>query len=402
MSRTLQQIFTANPITTNASTDLMYFAQSPYSTNHDAGMTYANFSAQFSATAPNPGITIGGTAPQLSFSLSEVSNVVGSTYTTPILSANWNLSSTTAYPQLTSVNLGSIQQINNAITFTLATLTSLTGSVLLNFLSDFTLNASTLTTLSFPDLVFVGGTFSPTLAALTTLSLPSLVNVGGNFSPALNVATTLTLTDLSYVGGNLGPSGANITSFSFPALTYVGGNFGPVSSSATSISAPNLTVTGAFSFTLAAVTTANFPSLISVASFQPGLALCTTLTLTSLATVTLSSFNPTLSSLVTLSLPALISIASILTIVAPNMTTFSMGNTLKAIGGNFTMTGMKLTQASVDGILASLAALDGTGGTTAYSSKTVNLSGGTSSTPSAAGLVSKATLVARGCTVTTN
>ena len=47
MSRTLQQIFAANPITVNASTDLLYFSQSPYTAGHDAGMTFANFASQF-------------------------------------------------------------------------------------------------------------------------------------------------------------------------------------------------------------------------------------------------------------------------------------------------------------------------------------------------------------------
>ena len=75
---------------------------------------------------------------------------------------------------------------------------------------------------------------------------------------------------------------------------------------------------------------------------------------------------------------------------------------MKNIGGNVTITGAALNQASVDGILVSLAALDGTNGTTAWSSKTVNLSGGTSSTPSATGIAATATLVGRGCTVTTN
>lgn len=46
MSLTLQQIYIANPITSNQSTDLMYFSQSPYTPGNDAGMTYANFSAQ--------------------------------------------------------------------------------------------------------------------------------------------------------------------------------------------------------------------------------------------------------------------------------------------------------------------------------------------------------------------
>ena len=51
MSKTLDQIFIANPITSNASTDLMYFSQSPYSANHDAAMTYANFALQFASSA---------------------------------------------------------------------------------------------------------------------------------------------------------------------------------------------------------------------------------------------------------------------------------------------------------------------------------------------------------------
>ena len=54
-----------------------------------------------------------------------------------------------------------------------------------------------------------------------------------------------------------------------------------------------------------------------------------------------------------------------------------------------------LSQASVDGILASLV-------TAGKSNGTLNMQGGTSSTPSAAGLASKATLVSRGWTVTHN
>lgn len=46
MSKTLDQIYIANPITSNASTDLMYFVQSPYTPGLDAGMTYGNFYSQ--------------------------------------------------------------------------------------------------------------------------------------------------------------------------------------------------------------------------------------------------------------------------------------------------------------------------------------------------------------------
>lgn len=45
----INQIFVANPITSNTGTDLMYFGQSPYGAGNDAAMTFANFSAQFGA-----------------------------------------------------------------------------------------------------------------------------------------------------------------------------------------------------------------------------------------------------------------------------------------------------------------------------------------------------------------
>lgn len=47
MSKNIEQVYTANPITTNAATDLMYFGQSPYGAGDDAAMLYSSFSAQF-------------------------------------------------------------------------------------------------------------------------------------------------------------------------------------------------------------------------------------------------------------------------------------------------------------------------------------------------------------------
>jgi hypothetical protein len=89
-----------------------------------------------------------------------------------------------------------------------------------------------------------------------------------------------------------------------------------------------------------------------------------------------------------------------------SLSTFTFGNSLKFYGssntaGNFVTTSNSLDQTSVDNILVSLAALDGTNGTTAFSNRTVTITG-TSATPSATGLAAKATLVSRGCTVTTN
>lgn len=64
MSQNIHQIYVINPITSNASTDLMYFGQSPYGAADDAAMTFANFAAQFmSSIALTDGqIAIGSSA----------------------------------------------------------------------------------------------------------------------------------------------------------------------------------------------------------------------------------------------------------------------------------------------------------------------------------------------------
>ncbi len=49
MSKNILQVYMTNPITSNASTDLMYFGRAPYGAGNDTAMTYANFSAQFGA-----------------------------------------------------------------------------------------------------------------------------------------------------------------------------------------------------------------------------------------------------------------------------------------------------------------------------------------------------------------
>jgi len=71
MSKNINQVFIANPITSNTSTDLMYFGQSPYGAGNDAAMTYANFALQFGApytpaaltevNDTNVTLTLGGT-----------------------------------------------------------------------------------------------------------------------------------------------------------------------------------------------------------------------------------------------------------------------------------------------------------------------------------------------------
>lgn len=267
-------------------------------------------------------------------------------------------------PNITTINLGNAQSFGINWSTTLLTnyaLTSISGPNIIN-MTQLALAASlgNLTTFSFPNVVTIGSSgFNLTAAALTTVSMPLLKSSGFTFILNCTLLTSLDLSSFSASTSGTTITLPALTTFSMASFAYVGANL---------------------ALTLAAATT---------------------VTLTSLSYV-VGTFALTAATLTTFSLPALTVVGSTFTITAANMTTFSMNSGLLSIGGNFTMSGMALDQASVDGILVRLAALDGTGGTTAYSSKTVALNGGTNATPSATGLTAKATLVGRGCTVNNN
>jgi hypothetical protein len=110
-----------------------------------------------------------------------------------------------------------------------------------------------------------------------------------------------------------------------------------------------------------------------------------------------------LPSLTSMEFPAIVTIGEYIALIDSTgaLTTFTLGSGLKSVGGNVTMTNPPLNQASVNGLLVRLAALDGTGGTTSYDSYIVDLSGNCA-IPSATGLAAKTTLEGRGNTVTVN
>jgi hypothetical protein len=85
MSKNINQVYIANPITSSTSTDLMYFGQSPYGAANDAAMTYANFSLQFLLANPtNHGILIGkGTNAVTSTVLTAGQILIGTTASDP-------------------------------------------------------------------------------------------------------------------------------------------------------------------------------------------------------------------------------------------------------------------------------------------------------------------------------
>lgn len=197
-----------------------------------------------------------------------------------------------------------------------------------------------------------------------------------------NVTTVVGNEVINFAGTGLSNTGPALTSLTLPKARCV--------------------LAGSFAPNFAVLPTLDLPSFeFTSTAFTPSLATCTSLLLPALEKVG-TNVLISAASLTTLSLPSLLNVGTTFQIAAAAMTTFSMNAGLLSIGGNFTITGAALNQASVDGILVSLAALDGTGGTTAYSGFTVNLSGGTSSAPSATGIAAGVTLTGRGCTVTTN
>ena len=169
----------------------------------------------------------------------------------------------------------------------------------------------------------------------------------------------------------LSSANSRLTGVEFPNLEFIGSSFSP--------------------YTMATLTSLNLPALTTVGgNFSPG----------------------SMAALTSIGLPAIEVIGA--TVTSGNaiqinsgtaaLTSFTLPTTLKQVGGsagNVTITSAALDQASVDNILERLAALDGTNGTVEFRNRTVTITG-TSSTPSAAGLAAKATLVARGCTVTHN
>lgn len=173
MSKNINQIFIANPITTNVGTDLMYFGRSPYGVTNDTAMTYANFSAQFGS-------------PYTAAALTEVNDTnvtltLGGTPTAALLAA-------------TSITAGWAGQLSLTRGGTNASLTASAGSVAYSSASALALSAVG----SSGQLFISNGTSAPgwttstypTTNAINTLLYASSANV----ISALPTVTTAVLT----------------------------------------------------------------------------------------------------------------------------------------------------------------------------------------------------------------
>lgn len=260
------------------------------------------------------------------------------------------------------------------------------------------INAVALTSVSWPALTHMIGSFGmqTDLPLMTALDLSALVYVSVNFTTGtFALLTTLTLTALQQVGGVFGlGTYAVLTTISCPALTMVGTNF-----------------QAGFA---ALCTTYSFPVLATVGgNFTPRtMAVLTTIAVNALTDIG-GTFTPTaMAALTSFSITSLVRVGANVTsgtVIGftsgtAALATLSIGSGLKQVGngaGNVVLTSCALLQASVDALLVALAALDGTNGTTTFNNRTVTITG-TSAAPSATGVTAKNTLIARGCTVTTN
>lgn len=272
-----------------------------------------------------------------------------------------------------------------------------------------------LTTVAFPALTAIdtsGGSYLTLngLAALTSLDLSALVdggiNIGDGNPGTIPLLTTLSLS--AFVGdansfavvGGLDLLGT--ADFSVMTAGKLGFSTCP---SLTSIDLGGLGNSPDFRIEMTScdvLTTLDLSTATAIKKINVDTCpLLTSIDLSSLVNLQLGVAIYDLAVLPSFTLPDIEIIGADFEIIGscPLLVTVSLGSGLLS-AGNFAVR-TALDEASVDGILVSLAALDGTGGTTSYDNFTVDLTGG-NAPPSATGLAAKAVLELRGNTVLVN
>lgn len=327
----------------------------------------------------------------------------------------------------------------NLTTISAGALTSVTGSVVINgcslFLSlNFPLLASISSSLVVTSNLVLDSILAPSLTsvgiltvtgnALSALSLPALTTITGSATiTSESIMTSLNLTSLTSVGADIYiTSNGSLASMSVESIVTIGGSATFDSLAVTDINLTDLTsVVGTLTVTSNAILdNLDASNLLSVGGDVNISSVNNSILFTSLDTVGLS-FTVIFSGMAAISCNAITSIGGsfivgsnpnltdlnlfilaspipgdIVMDNSPSLVTFTMnGQSIPNNGQTINFNGSGLDQASVDLILAAGVA----GG---MSSGSIDLSGGTNSTPSAAGLADAATLTTNGVIVTTN
>jgi|SRR5665213_432272 len=283
--------------------------------------------------------------------------------------------------------------------FQAASLTTLSSSAteLIRIDLEDTKNIATVTDISCPDLVTIDDTITiETLTALTTIDFSSLVTVTNGLFLKASPITTVAFPSLTTVGaGGIELSLPDCTSLDLSALTSAEGILIDNIGSGIDLDFSALTTLGTIGFVSLTNSVVSI-ELTNVVSTTGGIniseALLTSLNISSFTTGSLTIGNTQLTSL-DLSLMSTGNSGNNLQLVSNLLTSIIISSTLDCTNINFG--GNALTQTAVDDILANL-------DTAGYSNGSLNLSSGTSSTPSSAGLISAGNLTGKGWSVTTN
>jgi hypothetical protein len=272
MSKNIDQVFIANPITSNAATDLMYFGQSPYGAGDDAAMTYANFALQFGApytpaaltrtNDTNVTLTLGGTpatallhatsltlgwSGQLALTRGGTNNSLTASNGGVVWSdaTKLNILAGTATADLPLLSGSTATPSWGSFALSLGGALTTAGAVTTVGAFGTTFTFTNTTNVTFP----ISGTLAttsqlPTPAALTKTDDTNVtLTLGGTPATALLQATSLTLGWTGILSPTRGGTGVNNGS---NTLTLAG----------------NLATSGAFAstFTMTAPTTVTFPT----------------------------------------------------------------------------------------------------------------------------------------------
>lgn len=213
MSKNLHQVYVANPITSNATTDLMYFMQSPYTSGTDAGMTLGKFAGQFQSqlftTANDTGVTNAMVA-AFSPAITSLSNGM----ILNVLAANNNTGSTTLDVGTGPINIFDIAGFNNL----------LGGEILGGTIATFLYNTG--------NFYIINSQTSPTAQTLQEnfYSFANDTGVGGanvytvNYFPAVTLYTLGLFLCFQTGHPNTGSSTININSIGAKPLVYPNGS----------------------------------------------------------------------------------------------------------------------------------------------------------------------------------
>lgn len=275
-------------------------------------------------------------------------------------------------PSLTSISFDNIDcTIADLAPLVANGLTKIEAPLLASAFSSLLTNPlPALQTVSFPSLKFVQGAFITTNSAphLTTISAPVLKTISSmNITTGVPLLSSVDLPSLTECVGALSIANApSLVTLNFPSLKRAGGTMTFNGDSALStLSAPQLATAGNISATLCpALDNVDLSGLVKAGSID----IASSPSMAPLSYVTLGTVGIT-----------------------------------KALGSPLNLSGYMLTSSSMDQILAVVASLDGTNGTTLWGpGNTLIITGGPGISPSAAGYANRDIIVARGGTVVTN